>query len=470
MADKKNSSKPTKIEKPLETKPKVERKSAPAVGGRIPDVDRAGFDAKIDSLETELKSLKVKQEALATKIGDKTGGKEEYQRQRDQAKAALDANAAVIAKLEEQRNKLNEQLQAKLKEGESMKAEINSKKKAIGFQSVEEVDREIANIEYKMHTESLGIKAERDLILQISKLKQVKPEILKLKNLKAGAGMDDSVGGIKAEQVEIQKKLSEARDEKRKLSAALGKIMDARKKAMEGVSDLVEGRDSIYQAIKKAQTELKRLRDEKFAAIRDFRAAMEEAKVARAEREKIEKAYKEAEGARRKLEDELVNENVLPFLDQIELAENSIKYCQKLVPAIEVKEEKKKVEIAALPNTSGTLLAKSQREEVFFFAPTVKAAKKVSTKKDEVKHFTHSLDTIALFAALKLTAPSAPKDVEDVVKALETKIHDLKKKQVDVIAERKAKRAEKESALAEATKVADAAKAEWVKVAPPKQE
>jgi len=140
-----------------------------------------------------------------------------------------------------------------------------------------------------------------------------------------------------------------------------------------------------------------------------------------------------------------------------------------LSPVEEKKEEKKNTEVTALPGTSKILVNKADREEVFFFAPT-KVNKKTTQKSTEAKNFTHTLDTIGLFAALKLSAPSSVKDIEPTISSLEHKIADLKKKQVEVIAERKAKRSEKEAALAEATKVADAAKAEWNKVAPKDRE
>ena len=442
-----------------------------STGARVPDVDKAGFDKKISALEAELKTMQAKQEGLNAKINEKSGGRDEFQRVRDEARAKLDVNQKLVSELEASKNKIQEAISAKLKESESAKADAASKQKNLGYRSPEEVDRKIAEIEYQMHTETLGLKRERELISEISRLKgTVKPDLLKLKNLKAGQGLEDGVGSLKAQVAEIQKQLSDARDEKRKLSAALGKIMDARKKSMEGVSDLVDERDKNYQAIRKTQGEIRALKDSKFTAIREHYAAIEAAQVARAERDKIEQTFKSAEGARRKLEDELINENALPFLDQIELAENTIRYCSKLIPVEKKEEEKKSVEVRALPGTSGTLLGKSERSETFFFAPTKTTKKATSTKVTEIKSFTHSLDTIALFAALKLTAPSAPKDVEGTVKALEAKIDTLKKKQVEVIAERKAKRSEKEAALVEATKAAEIAKAEWVKVAPVQKE
>ena len=453
--------------KPETTTPVDESKPATrSFGGRIPAVDKKSYDDKIDTLDAELKTLIAKQQTMNKTISDKSGGKEEFFRQRDEVKAKLDANQKTLNDLDAAKTKVQESIQTKQKAGHETLAEINSMKKTIGFSSEAEVDRKIADIEYQMQTESLSLKRERELMAEISKFKQMKPQIQKMKNMSVGVAGDDSVGGLRVELASVQKQIAEARDEKRKIQAAYSKIMDARKKAMEGVSDLVEGRDELYQKIKKTQEELRKTKDEKFKKIRDFQAQIAEAKVARADREKIEKVFKDAEGARRKIEDELINENTLPNEEKVELAENVIQYCVRLLPAEEKVEEKKHVELKQLPGTSQVFLRKEDRAEEFFYAPT--KAKKTATvaKKDEVKSFTHTLAVLGLFASLKIDAPLAPAQVQKTIDALKAKISTIKADQVKVVAERKARRSEREAALVEATKTAEAAKAEWLKVAP----
>jgi len=451
------------------------REKTTALGPRVPGVDKKFYDDKIEALEAQLKTLQSKQTSVNKSVSDKTGGKDEFIRQRDVAKAAVDGLSKQVEQLEASKNKIQEAISSKLKQGQEQHAELNAMTKSIGFKSEKEIDDKISRIEYSMQTETLDLKRERDLIAELSKLKQLKPQILKLKNLKAGATVDDSVGGLRAELAGVQKQLSEARDEKRKLSAALGKIIETRKKAMEGVSDLVGERDDLWQTIKKIQTELKQIKDEKFTKIREFQASLAKVKVERAEREKLEKSFKDAEAIRRKLEDELLNEDVLPFSDQVELAENTIKYCTKLVPEVKTEEKKSAFvakDVSELKDVSKVFVSKSEREETFFVAPKKKTASTVSvtaqpsTVSSSVKSFTHSLDTLGLFATLKVDAPAAPKDLEKTISALTAKIAELKQKQVDIVADRKAKRAEKEQALAEATKHAETAKAEFLKVAP----
>jgi uncharacterized coiled-coil DUF342 family protein/FtsZ-binding cell division protein ZapB len=447
---------------------KASRKTASRPSSeRVPAVDKATYDKRIEQLEATLKSLQAKQENVAKQVNTKTGGKEDFFRQRDAAKAALDANQVKVEAAEVEKQKINDAIQEKFKSNTNQMTEISTLQKSIGFKSVDEVNEKIANIEYKMQTQTLSLKQERDLIAEISKLKQVKPQLLKLKNLKEGKGVEDSVGGLKAEMTEVQKRIAVLRDERKTLSAAYGKIMEARKQTMSGVSDLVDEKDKIYKEIKKTQAALKEIKDEKFAKIRDFQAKLAEAKVARAERETIEKAYKEAEDKRRKLEKELANENELPFLEQIELAENTIRYCEKLKPVEAPVETKKSVAIKTIDGTSTVLINKNDREETYFYAPT--KAKKQQGQKEAKKtsgSVTHSLDTLSIFATLRIDVPTSVKDAEPTILALKAKIEDLKKEQEKIIQERKSNRSAKEAALAEATKIADAAKAEWTKVNP----
>jgi hypothetical protein len=117
------------------------------------------------------------------------------------------------------------------------------------------------------------------------------------------------------------------------------------------------------------------------------------------------------------------------------------------------------------------LVSKKDREEFYFVAPT--SVKKSSTKKEfpsTEKPITHSLETLSLFADVKVTPPAAIKDIETTLKQLEAKISELKDLQVKEIASRKEKRSEREAALAKAVEAYEKAASEAKKLSPREEE
>merc|ERR1719169_38258 len=85
---------------------------------------------------------------------------DEFQGEIDKCVAAKDALAKQIG---EQNQKSRE-----------MRSQLQDAKKKMNFASEEEIDQEIANIEFKMWTSSLSLKEEKLAVQQIADLKKQK--------------------------------------------------------------------------------------------------------------------------------------------------------------------------------------------------------------------------------------------------------------------------------------------------------
>ena len=441
---------------------------------KVASVDRKYYEEKIQAIDDEIKALKTKTQTLTNTINEKSTGKEEFMSAKDTIKAKLDVAQKRYDECEKKRNQIQEQIKKIQQADKDNRTEVVKMQKNIGFQSEEQIDREIAEIEYQMHTESLTLKREKELMTKIAHLKQMKPQLNKISKMKdslTNPAGTETVGSLKVQLAEVQKDMSAAREEKQKESAALGKLLDARKKSMGGVTQFFDERDKLNEQIKKKLTEIKALKDERSEKIKAFNAYIATQKEARAEREKVEKAAKDAEREMKKRQADLDNDSILPFQDKLDLIENMIKYCTKLQPSTGTETAATKAPVTAIEGTS-VLVSKKDREEFYFVAPTLvkksNNGKKESTSTD--KPITHSLETLSLFADVKVTPPTAIKDIEATLKQLEAKTTEFKNMQVKEVATRAEKRTERETALAKAIESYEKAAAEAMKISPREEE
>ena len=421
-------------------------------GQRIPPVDRKYYEEKIQAIDDEVKALMSKSQALTKTINEKSTGKEEYQTARDAIRVKLDAAQKILDECDKKRNNVQDQIKKIQQADKDNRTEVTKMQKNIGYQSEEQIDREIAEIEYQMHTESLTLKREKELMSKIAQLKQVKPQLNKLTKMKDGTGSstgEATVGSLKVQLAEIQKQSAAAKEEKSKHNAALKKLTEARTQSMSGVSHHFEEREKLSKQIGAKIAEIKALKEERSQKIKAFNAYMDSQKEVRAEREKAEKAVKDAERDMKKKQSDLDNDSVMPFQQELDLIENMIKYCSKLLPTTESEAPSAKAPVTAIEGTS-VLVSKKDREEFYFVAPTLKKAAKKESSSSADKPYTHSLETLALFAEVKVSPPTAVKDVPATLKQLEAKTTEFKDKQVKEIVSRKEKRSEREAALQKA--------------------
>ena len=123
--------------------------------------------------------------------------------------------------------------------------------------------------------------------------------------------------------------------------------------------------------------------------------------------------------------------------------------------------------MTALEGTD-VLVSKKDRAEVFFMAPTATGKKAAVTKATSAeKPITHSLETLGLFAPVKVSPPTSAKDVPSVLESLKKKTAEFVAKQVKEAEERKA---EREAAYKEAVEAYEKAAAEAQKFAPKTEE
>merc|ERR1712228_1025591 len=122
-----------------------------------------------------------------------------------------------------------------------------------------------------------------------------------------------------------------------------------------------------------------------------------------------------------------------PYVAEITLIEQTISFCNSLVPkkGDDVKEEKKE---ASHDNPEGTevLLKKEDRDE-FYLMPTSKGKKgksknKASKSDGGSKPIKHNAETFRLFDQLKLDAPITTDEIPGIIEKLEAQLKGYQEK------------------------------------------
>jgi len=442
---KKDEKKEEKPKKPELTPEMKELKEKERALEKVSAPDRAAFDAAQGVIQADIDKLQEKLKKLNGQIQEKSQGKEEHFRMKEEIRGKLDEFSAKIDELEKARSALMGNIKDKQQEGRDKRQELNSMKKQMGYDDVGEIDARIREIEWQMHTESLTLKQEKDLMTKIKDLKAKKPLISKYAQLEQNVGPVD-VSAMRLSIDEIKVQLTEVREAKQLQQQAYSKLIEARQKVMGDVPTLFQEREGINGEIRALYAKRQEARDSFNAEQREFNKYLSEVRNLRNERYKIERAEKQKEWEAQKGAEKVDEAEVIPFFAELQYLDNMIRHLKGLLPKEEEKEqEQAKIDVSAAPGE--VLLAKGQRDEEFFFAPTKKKnlKKKGGSGNAKPKTITHDLGTLAFFDEYKVTAPADVGAIPKCLEELNAKVEEFKVKQAKKIEENK-KKAEKKAA------------------------
>jgi uncharacterized coiled-coil DUF342 family protein len=218
---------------------------------KMPQVNKNEYDDKIKVLDAEIAEYKNKIAKITKLMDSKSVGKEDFIAKRDEAKANQDAAAARCDELEKEKAEVRAKLEEKDKSTKNVKDSVRDMQKEIGFRTEAEIDEKINDMEYKMHTETLTLKREKEIMAEIAKLKAMKPKLNKMKRLANSTNVDDTVVPLRAKIEDLNAEIQKARDERKRCQNVFKKIIEERRKALEGVPDLYEERKALNAEVKK---------------------------------------------------------------------------------------------------------------------------------------------------------------------------------------------------------------------------
>merc|ERR1712217_801308 len=220
----------------------------------------------------------------------------------------------------------------------------------------------------------------------------------------------DQMAILYNKKTQIQEKMKALNEKRQSQVGDMSEVMEQREAVQKKIAELVGQRSTLRDEFRQAQYEYKtwqaeqrRIRQEKYQE----------------ERKEQEKAWKI-----KKMEKEVEKLDENPYVSQITLIEQTVKFCKGLLPqdAAEQKDEKKET---VFNNKDGevVLSKKEDRADEWYFCPTKKKGApkkgKASGEDSAKKPIKHNAETFKLFDTLGLEAPITVAGVPPLLEKLE---------------------------------------------------
>lgn len=423
--------------------------------------DRAVHDEAMNAFEVTISGYQKQVQEINVQIREKSTGKEEFVQKKEEMKQKLDEYQKIIDEHDTEKQGLWSKIQETKTASRNARSELNDMKKKMPYESVEAIDKKIAEIEYKMQTESSSLKVEKAMMVEIAQLKQQKPKLVQFARMESsavgkGAASDGSAATSQARLAELKTLIDNARAAKKAQMEQYKKLIEQRRKVMADMPELFEQRDSLNRLVAKQVQARQTVREEFHKKQQAYQAYMSEKRAAQQEKNRAERLQRAADREKRNAERNAERDEEIPFLSETILLEQTIAYCNSLT----VTKEEKVVEVKEVDHTNpeGSLVLMSKKDragqEGFSVGKPKKAKKankenKAAPKDAAIKH---NLQTLQIFANLKLSPPNTTSDVPALLTQLEEQLGGYKEKQ-------KSWEQAKEERLATAAKVMAAAEA-----------
>lgn len=421
-----------KVSPEVMAKMKAKREERPE--DAIPKVEmpkKEEFEEKLQAVQDEIDKLQKQQQDLAKRISERSGGKDEYQTKRAELRAELDHWSGLLDGCRERKGAISAQLGEKKAEGQEMKSELNKMKKTIGFTSETEIDERIKAIEFEMHHNSISLKEEKKLMVEIQELKKNRPKVAGIKGLESKIAGDDRGGSLRDQSKAISEEMGRFLEEKRKVSEKLKELNELRKTETGDLPQLFEEREALSGKVRELSGKRNEIRAERRQKEQEYYAYQAEVRKVRQERAAFEREDRQKEYGLEKRRREAEKLDDQPHTQEITLIEQSIAFCNTLTNVKEavVKEEKKEIQHTKMDGLE--VMKKKGEDEEEYFVPKKKGKSKNKGAVSEggsSKPIKHSAETFQLFSKLKLDAPITTADIPALLEKLEAQLADYQEK------------------------------------------
>lgn len=427
--------------------------------------DRTEHEDMMGRIQKEINDFYAQLQELNKKIGEKSTGKEEFIRRKEDMKLKLQEYQDIISKHEEEKQKYYTEIKATQNAGKSMRDDMKKMKgqKIAGIEmnirSLEDIDKKISDLEYKMWTTSVTLKEEKVMVAQIQALKAAKPQFQQVEKMQAsmGAGQDSVVGPLRAKIDNLSNLIQEAREAKKQQMGQYQKLIEQRSKVMADMPELFEKRDGLNKQLGNAHMHRKALIEDFRRKEKEYNAHLAEVRQVKYDKQRADRLERQADNEARRVERTEAAEEEQPFLYETTLIDQCQTYCQGLiaVPEAKAEEEKKDLDTSNAPEGAKILKNKKDRDEEFFFAPKKKSKAKSKQAKeakgpsddDKIKH---NVETLQIFAKVKINPPIKVGDVPEILEKLQKQRDSYKDKIAKWEADKEARAQQQAKNLAEA--------------------
>lgn len=420
-------------------KPKKEKKAPKESAGLIKTLlgeepekpDMKKLEEETGAIDKEVEAIKGKLDKLTEEINKRSTGKEEYEAEKKVLQEDFDKAKDTFDNLRDQLYKLTDTAKSQREAGYTAKKEMGGLEREIKQMDEATLEKKIKELEFRMHTTSMSLAAEKACMKEIAELKKKRPEIMKkaekLRELQKKALGNDASDGTNVEESiqEVKKLIEAAKTDKDSKNDKLKALKEKRQKEQGPIRDLIDKKDKLRSEMKEkrdAKWELNQAFNKIKSAHRDWERKKRDIEwEEQKKREEREWEAWEAEKTKKKLEKQAEK----PYFEEMTLLEQTIMYCKGLQKdAGEGPVEEKKVDAAALEGAIGVegamvMVSKKDREQEMYLQGHKGKKLKQGGQKKKNRNIKHNAGTFALFAQLKNKSISAPMTLDDVPALLE---------------------------------------------------
>jgi len=392
---------------------------------RVPKPNQEEHNAELQKIRETIDALIKKRDALNGKFNKDANDKQNIER--NELRQTLENIRVEQGKIKKGRqeaiNKVKELQALRRKKND----ELRNARQKLPVSNVKDIDAQISQLEKNIEA-GVSVNEEKQLLKEISKLKQAKNTLDKVEKSVAEFNVDDKIKELDAkikkydeqrkpyekQYTEVKAKLDALEAKRREQSDDFKKNKEQRAKIQEQIEANIQKRRDLVAAFKAQREEYRN-----FVKADKERKEEERKKKIQAERdERLAKRFEaELELAEIPAYTEEINScNTLIGLlnNQLEnKSDNATEQTQKTNANLE----------SSVPEGAILLNSKSQREEEVFFSGKGKKNKKQHKKAKDAENapIKFDLGVMEAFWKLKVDVPSSTEEVKQAIKTLEEK-------------------------------------------------
>eukprot|EP00392_Amoebophrya_sp_AT5.2_P008106 g8125.t1 len=452
------------VEKKEVGKKEVEKKEA-AAGETSTEKpkkpDEAKFKKETDDITAQINAKRDEMQKLSQTIEKRNTGKEEYDEEKQRLYAAMNEIKGEQKALIDQKKTLNDMHRKEQKEEREAKRALADLAKGVENLTEEGIDKTIREKEYFMAVNSMTLKEEKEIMMQIKnhavlllqirekeyfmavnsmtlkeekeimqqikKLKQQRPQAQKQQKeyemMKAkceSANGIDNTASFTDQTAQLEAAIKEKKTAHEEFYEKIQKLKTDRDAKMDGFSDLIEKKKKLKAGIDELVNQRQQVKEQQRTEQKAFnqweQGERKKRQLKMEEERKTWEAKMEAENAKWELE------QPNPYLAETTLLEQTLDWCKNQLPKSEEAEEEEKKDIAA-PDGVRVLVGKKERDtEMYFAATKKKALKKKGGDKAKATSIKHTAETLGIFDKQKVKAPMTTDDIPALQTELQKKL------------------------------------------------
>ena len=381
------------------------------------------FERQIHDAEMEIGKMVNQIELVKQKIAQATQDRQAYMEKNAPELAHMDENGQRLRQLKDTLNTLDHQIDEVKANRQKIQGMIKERIAKYHVRSREEAEAKKARLEDRIETETLDLKELKKLQADIDQLSKVAAQFDKV------AGEEAQLEQLTARERELRDQRAKANEERKAVSQKMSDGYAARKEVQTALEKFKQDMDKLWAERRQLDEQRQAKYDKKKEILKAQRAAWDEYSQATRKKDELIRARKivfheaekimiQIEEGRKKIGD--IPERANPHQTELTAALSLISYLEGIV---EDKEDEDK-ETAKAANAGKRVDPAEAALLASIHSNSRRKKQQRGAKKEEKKKtsLVHSIDAMAQFATVEVSAPLSIEQIPACVAELRKKV------------------------------------------------